>query len=922
LLNILETVSHYQVLEKLGEGGMGEVYLVSDTKLSRKAALKILPSKLAVDRKYLNRFLQEARLAATLNHPNICTVYEINEGADAPFIAMEYVEGRTLAEMLDSKAFEFGDVVEIAMQVADALDEAHRHGIIHRDIKAANIIINKRGRVKVLDFGLAKSFDTETSEQEVTRAKTESGMLVGTVQYMSPEQALGKELDGRTDLWSLGVMLYELTTGQLPFKGATVAATFSAILHEEPAPPRDIAPDVPTALEQIISRLLEKDRELRYQTASDLRADLKRLQRNSSVSVRRVTGETLANSAAVQGLKKDSAAPKRTDTVQVKITQPEMQVAGKSRNFLFAGLGLLVLFGVLTAGYFIYSNSRRQTVVAANNFRQGEMKRLTNYGKISDAVISSDGKYMAYAIDDNGSESLWLKQLATQTKIQLLAPSNVSFQGLAISPDSNWVYYNIWDKKSVGQIWRVPTIGEGTPQKVIHDCMPGISVAPDGKRLAFVRSSDERKQTLFLTANADNGSDERELITKDPQNFGFASAAWSPDGKTIAIGGFRTDEKGQPVGVIAEVAASGGEPQVLWSAPNFFVGNGLAWLPDRKGFLLTALNPQQSIAQIWQVSLETGEAQQITKDYNTYGNLSITADGKSLVTTQQDFAASVWVVPADNPSQARRVTNGKLEGIGLTWLADNKLVYGSTLTGNLNLWVTDLEGSNQRQLVRNDGTNTEPCAFDKGERVGFLSATRAGSPIPQVWQVNVKSGEASQVTNGGGSFGVICGFNDNHLYYGSVSYSEDANLWQTSVDGGEKPIKINKALNYRPAVSNDGKRVAYVFWDEKEKRLAQEILDFETGATRPFQLPLTAIRGVNQPGIIFRWTADSKGISYISDEKEVSNIWTQPLDGGKPKQVTNFNESYILHFAWSPDGKYLAATRGSRSSDVILIKSE
>ena len=259
---------------------MGEVYLATDQRLNRKVALKLLPKELAGDRKSLNRFIQEARLAANLTHPNICIIYEVNE-EDTPFIAMELVEGETLAEKVLARSLDQDQIIEVAVQVADALDEAHRNGIIHRDIKAANIIINHRGHAKVLDFGLAKLTEEQVSDEAETRAKTEAGMLVGTVQYMSPEHALGKKLDNRTDLWSFGVVLFELVFGCLPFRGQTQAAVFDAILHDEPAVPDEIDEATSPELVRIIFKLLEKDRDLRYQTASDLRADLKRLQRNS-----------------------------------------------------------------------------------------------------------------------------------------------------------------------------------------------------------------------------------------------------------------------------------------------------------------------------------------------------------------------------------------------------------------------------------------------------------------------------------------------------------------------------------------------------------------------------------------------------------------------------------------------------------------
>lgn len=869
---------------------MGEVYLATDEKLNRRVALKILPPEVSAERKILNRFLQEARLAANLNHPHICTIYEVNAAAETPFLAMELVEGETLADKIKSQTLDLNETLTIVSQIADALDEAHRCGIVHRDIKSLNVIINRRGQVKVLDFGLAKIISEDVSEQDVTRAKTEDGMLVGTVQNMSPEQALGKKLDGRTDLWSLGVLFYEMLCGEMPFKAATQAGIFDEILNKQPLAPRELNPNVSAELENIVLKLLEKDRDFRFQTASDLLADLKR--------VRRALGESFESSEAVR------ISSPQTSRREISSTQPFRA----RQTVLIALAAIIVLSGIVFAVY-------RFAPPKAGAFSLAETKssRLTNLGKVSDASVSADGKYVAYVVDEGARQSLWLKQIENGGNAPIVPTSDVVYQGVKISPDGNWIYYNVWDKKSVGEIYRVPVLG-GVPQRVVRDCMPTLTISPDGKRLVFIRSDDQTR-TMKLISAVIGENFEKVIYETDPSIGGLFAAAFAPDGETLALVGYFPDAQGEYKTQIAEMSAEGGELKTIWLRGKENVGFASTpqWLPDKSG-LIVSLTGGEIYNQLWLINYADGSQSALNNDFNSYDSISVSADGKSFIGVQREIFLSIWTLPTDNPAAAKRLSEGKIEGIGLDWTPDGKIIYSSSVSGKFNLWAINANGSEKRQLTDDNFTSIDPCVSFDGQTVLYLTTRRGYRRLG----LSEKEPKDLDFKN----FNAISGCLRGENSYLQTSFDKDSlGIFKVDFNTDQKTLVLSVRAQ-QAEISPDGKRLAYTFWDDNEKRIKSEVMNLETKQTKPFDLPQTAIRDTSQTRYIFQWTPDSKNIAYVNHQNGASNIWFYPSEGGKAKQITDFKDNLIQDFSFSRDGKQIAVSRGMFLSDVVLFKSQ
>jgi Tol biopolymer transport system component len=872
------TLLHYRILGPIGKGGMGEVYAAEDLKLSRRVALKVLPTALADNPDRRRRFEREAKVVAALNHPNIVTIYSIEEAQGIHFLTMELVQGKTLYELVSGQAMRLDRLLPLAVAVADAVGAAHRQGIVHRDLKPQNIVVDEGGRPKVLDFGLAKlraeSGTNDRGTQLPTEAETREGRILGTVYYMSPEQAEGKPVDARSDIFSLGVILYEMITGRLPFRGDTPISTISSILRDKPESILDRDRTLPRHLARIVNRCLAKDPDRRYQTAVDLRNDLEGLEEE-------IRSGEIVDEGEIQ------ARPRRA-----------------SGHWALAAVGFICAALVL---YGIDRVSRDRRAPVPSSFEGMKITRLTTTGRADEAAISADGKYVVYVETGAGGHSLWLRQVSTPSSVQIVPPTDADIFDPTFSPDGDAIYY-LRNERDANDptLYRVPVLG-GPSIRTLATVSERISFSPDRSRFVFLRFGVA--ETLIMVADR-NGDNPRAIAARKLPDEYVGETAWSPDGSVIAVAAVRWT--GRMDHSVIVVPSGGGEERTVSRRTWGEIGE-IAWLPDGSGLVVEAREATFGSTQLWEVSYPEGRTRRITNDLNAYHGVGLTADGDSLVTVLVERESHVWITPGADPTNAARVTSGTKRADGqVSWAPDGRIVHTSNVSGNIDLWITDADGAASSQLTFEDGVDYDPSVCPDGRYVVFVS-DRAGSH--NLWRIDLNGGNAIRLTTGEGEFHPRCHGDGRRVLF-IAQGPHLLGISEVPIEGGQTVALTppeTSASWFGLDVSHDGSHAAYAVWDELSRQWFLETRRLADGHTRTHRVPIPI-------GYPFRWAPDGS-ISYVEEGSEASNLWSRTLDGGPAKRVTAFDEGEIVDFAWSPDGSRLALSRGRETSDIVLLRS-
>jgi eukaryotic-like serine/threonine-protein kinase len=870
-----QTISHYRIVEKLGGGGMGVVYKAEDVLLHRFVALKFLPDELAKDSQALARFQREAQAASALNHANICTIHEIGEQNGQPFIVMEFLDGMTLKARIAGKPLDVETTLSLGIEIADALDAAHGAGIVHRDIKPANIFVTKRGHAKVLDFGLAKvslraqSVSGGAPTLEMTDEHlTSPGSTLGTIAYMSPEQVRGKELDPRTDLFSFGAVLYEMATGGLPFGADTSGLVFDKILNRAPDAPRKLNPQVPPRLEEIINKALEKDRDLRYQHALDVRTDLQRLKRDA-------------------------------DSARVQVGQvPTPLRRWSTRRIVAAAFGIAVvaLLLMIVARWKVSSPALHTT-----------LSQVTFAGGIEEyPAWSPDGKTLLYTGEVGKIRKIFRKDLVSGQDSQLTHGDFDELQP-AWSPDGKQTAFvrarqpgvklqpgDVFGQFIDGDVW-VLDLASGEESKLVENAFnPAYSA--DGHRIAVDASWAGPRRVWLLDRQ---GHNPQQVTTDTSEEVAHLAPTWSPDGKEIVF----QNRAGTKFDIRVVNLDS---KQMNWITNDFFTNIRPSWSPSGRFIYFSSY--RSGGINIWRAPMKedgtlNGSLQQVTTGAGQDVEVAVSPDSKRLAYATLRQNADIGRLPV---SPQTGLPSGTPEAVISTtredsrgaWSPDgNMIAFNSDRAGDMNIWLFTLADSSTRQLTTGHGGDFQPNWSPDKKKLAFFSS-RSGSP--NIWEVEIASGTLKRLTSNSG-------VNLNPFYSPDgrlIAYQSDESgrleVWVMSVDGSSPHRLTNVGITgHFMRWTSDGSGI--VFRCTCSGKPATMRVSLSGGDPQPFAEGMMG-------GSHMSFSPDRMRIMDVVGHKV---LWVSPVNGGKPEKVYEFPDSNVRidYPVWSPDGKWVMFDR-------------
>ena len=875
----------YEVTALIGHGGMGEVYRARDSKLDRDVALKVLPEAVALDPERLARFKREARVLASLNHSNIGAIYGFEEAAGVQALVLEMVEGPTLAERVAQGPIPLDEFLLIARQTADGIEAAHEHGIIHRDLKPANIKIRKDGTVKVLDFGLARAAAAERERLDLSELPTITmagtrDVVLGTPAYMSPEQARGKPVDKRTDIWAFGCVLYEMLTGQAAFSGNTIADTIASILEREPNW-HELPERTPPEIRRLLKRSLEKNPTLRLHDIADARIEL----------------------------------------VDAMLSPPPPTTIRQRTRIADRWLVLIAIIAAAVVFATAFSLLKSSPKESSQPIR---ITRLTDLAGLEEApAISPDGRSIAFTGSVGKTPQVFV-QLMTRGAALQLTHDDADHQFPRWSPDSSSVIYFSPARPGEGEgaLWQLPALG-GRPRKLASS-LGGADINTGNGRLTFFRLTDRRIQLVNATPDYSSS----EVVAEFPPETYYLYPRWSSDGKWIAY------QRGDSIRFdLFVVPSTGGEPRQVTRDNNMI--DGFAWLPDSKGILYSSSRgstmPYLPILNLWEVRISDGTLRQITSGESSYLHPDISSNGTTVV-SRLELHTDIWRFPVQGTPEESvrrgiRVTNQTGHVLTPTASPGSKEVaFLSDRGGHANLWVINTENSEHRQITDERDPNIAvglPVWSPDGRSIAFVYSRGNPGLTFGVWLVNPDGSNLRQIADPG--LGPAWSNDGKWLYYatrGSATVP-DVVMKKIPADGGEAVTVTEEKL--RNVIGTDGGTIYYTF----ERPLVDGRPEFEIRALSADSAPFRVLASIPASRVPI-WqivnpalSPDGKWLAQALTDRSTTNIWALSTTTGEWRQITDFGQRPIFiarRVSWSSDGREIFAAVGEGDADIVRLE--